>query len=96
MWLYRMHYSLRAPSALLFRLTLTKKSIHLSLHMRFEVTASEPNITLHLIQPHGIEPIIPLHCTTLTPKRRSFPKSHDPNGLFDKISCKNAILLLQI
>ena len=40
MWLYRMHYSLRAPSALLFRLTLTKKSIHLSLHMRFEVTAS--------------------------------------------------------
>ena len=24
MWLYRMHYSLRAPSALLFRLTLTK------------------------------------------------------------------------
>ena len=43
MWLYRMHYSLRAPSALLFRLTLTKKSIHLSLHMRFEVTASEPN-----------------------------------------------------
>ena len=31
MWLYRMHYSLRAPSALMFRLTLTKKSIHLSL-----------------------------------------------------------------
>ena len=46
MWLYRMHYSLRAPSALLFRLTLTKKSIHLSLHMRFEVTASEPNKVL--------------------------------------------------
>ena len=43
MWLYRMHYSPRAPSALLFRLTLTQKYIHLSLHMRFEVTASEPN-----------------------------------------------------
>ena len=30
---------------------------------------------MHLIQPHGIDPIIPL-IVPLTPKRRSFPKSH--------------------
>ena len=53
-----MHYSLRAPSALLFRLTLTKKSIHLSLHMQFEARPGGTEAVMHSIQPHGIESIL--------------------------------------
>ena len=39
---------------------------------------------------HGIDPII----VPLTPKKRSFPKSHDPNGLIDKNPGRNATWLL--
>ena len=34
------------------------------------------------------------HILPLTPKRRSFPKSHDPNGLIDKNPGRNATWLL--
>ena len=58
--------------------------------MRFEVTASEPNkCYLSISGRRSYYTIVPL-----TYKRRSFSKSHDPNGLIDKNPGRNATWLL--